>query len=213
MGFFDRLGREASKFGSALGGLSGRIAGGIVDIAGDIGGQVAEQLPGFILGQLGGAAPTRTGLPGQPRSGPVFAPSAAPTSRVPFVAGAVPFIGGGGVPVPLNLAMPGGALLPAAAGIAGRVITGLGTLGGLSELGEFFGGGEGDVPMANGVALFRPTATSIRPARVIVVPHPQTGAPTFFGHLGRPLLFSRDLSAARKVDRLARRARRTRRGR
>jgi hypothetical protein len=114
-----------------------------------------------------------------------------------------------------NLALPGGAsLVPAAAGaagIAGRIITGLGTLGGLSELGEFFGGGED--PMATAGALFRPTATTIRPARVVVVPHPQTGAPTFFGHLGRPLLFSRDLSAARRVDRLARRARRVKRGR
>jgi hypothetical protein len=69
--------------------------------------------------------------------------------------------------------------------------------------------------MGNGpIQLFRPSAsTGIRPARVVVVPHPVTGAPVFFGNLGRPLLWSRDLSAARKVDRLARRARRVKRGR
>ncbi len=61
--------------------------------------------------------------------------------------------------------------------------------------------------------LFRPTRSRMRPARVVVIPHPETGEPTFFGHLGRPLLFSRDLSAVRRVNKLAARARRTTRKR
>lgn len=94
---------------------------------------------------------------------------------------------------------------------------GLGVEKGLEFLGsKLFGGGEmaatnlpgglalSDLPL--GGALFRPTAGRFRPARVIVVPNPMTGEPTFFGHLGRPLLFSRDLSAHKKVNRLARKA-------
>ena len=56
--------------------------------------------------------------------------------------------------------------------------------------------------------FFRPTATSIRPVSLIQVTHPQTGAPVFFKHAGRPILFSGDLRAAKMVHRLARRARR-----
>lgn len=59
--------------------------------------------------------------------------------------------------------------------------------------------------------LFRPRAAGVTPARVVCVPHPLTGEAVFFGHLGRPLLFSRDLAAVRKVNRLARRARRAKR--
>jgi hypothetical protein len=220
VGFFDFAERAVSKVTGAIGG----IAGGIFDIGQQIGGQVVEQLPGAILGGLLGPGGGGGG------GGPVFTPTSAPTTRLPepFAVPRVPrsafdpstLVQGGTLPsreetMALNLALPGGALLPAAAGVAGRVIpriiTGLGTLGGISELGEFFGGGE-EQQMA-GTMMFPPSRTSVRAARVFVVPHPQTGAPTFFGHLGRPLLFSRDLSAARRVDRLARRARRVKRGR
>ena len=51
------------------------------------------------------------------------------------------------------------------------------------------------------------------PARLVSIPHPETGEPVFFGHLGKPLLFSRDMSAARKVNKLAARARRVSRKR
>lgn len=224
MGFFDRIERSISTGLGVLGDVAAGIGGGLIDIGQQVGGQIIEQLPGAILGGIlpGPAPPRQT----------VFTPTGAPTTRVPepFIAPRVPrsaFIPPGVTPImqedpvmPAALALPGGAPIAAGlaplAGAAGRVIprilTGLGTLGGLSELGEFFGGGE-EAAMATAGALFRPTATTIRPARVVVVPHPQTGAPTFFGHLGRPLLFSRDLSAARRVDRLARRARRVKRGR
>lgn len=55
---------------------------------------------------------------------------------------------------------------------------------------------------------FRTRGTRVSPAPIVIQPHPETGEPVFFGHLGRPLLFSRDLAAARKVARLASRARR-----
>lgn len=77
-------------------------------------------------------------------------------------------------------------------------------------------GMNGGASMAAGGAcptMFRPNRTTIRPARLVVQMHPQTGEPVFFGHLGRPILFSRDMAVARKVGRLARRARRVRGGR
>ena len=74
------------------------------------------------------------------------------------------------------------------------------------------GGRSVDVTLPLGGALFRVGRQSLRPARVVVIPNPLTGEPTFFGNLGKPLLFSRDLSAAKKVARLARRAA-SRRGR
>ena len=56
--------------------------------------------------------------------------------------------------------------------------------------------------------MFVPTAATVRPAALVMVPNPVTGAPTFFKHAGRPILFSGDLRASKMVDRLARRARR-----
>ncbi len=100
---------------------------------------------------------------------------------------------------PMPFQQPAVALPP---GIIGGLI---GSVPGIAaEL--FGGGGGGGAVMAGG--LFRPRAAGVTPSRVVVVPHPVTGEPVFFGHLGRPLLFSRDLSAVRKVNRLARRARR-----
>lgn len=62
------------------------------------------------------------------------------------------------------------------------------------------GGGNGACP-----SLFRPGRVSSRPASVVCVPDPQTGEARFFGSLGTPLLFSRDVSAAKKVRKLAQR--------
>lgn len=56
--------------------------------------------------------------------------------------------------------------------------------------------------------MFVPTQARIRPASLVMVPNPMTGAPTFFKHAGKPLLFSGDLRAAKMVHKLARRARR-----
>ncbi len=55
--------------------------------------------------------------------------------------------------------------------------------------------------------LFRPTRASATP-QIFHVRNPVTFAETWFGPLGAPLLWTRDLMAVKKVKRLARRARR-----
>lgn len=59
--------------------------------------------------------------------------------------------------------------------------------------------------------LFRPTQAGWRPRSLIIAANPATGKPTFFKNAGTPILFSGDLSAARRVSRVARRAKRGRR--
>jgi len=61
-----------------------------------------------------------------------------------------------------------------------------------------------------GTPFFLPSrAVGNRPRSLIMVPNPSTGAPTFFKHAGRPILFSGDFRAAKLVNKLARRARRS----
>ena len=112
-------------------------------------------------------------------------------------------------------ALPGGAPIQ----LAGFGDFGSSLIGGLAQqfLPSLFGGGGPatgvQTAMAGEVQLFRPTLTSIRPNPLVMVRHPQTGAPVFFKHAGRPILFSGDLRAAKLVRRLARRARRATGGR
>jgi len=84
-----------------------------------------------------------------------------------------------------------GPILRTGAGVAGGVAAG-------ELLGSLFGGDGATCP-----GLFRPTAGRTRPVRVVSVPDPDTGEARFFGHLGTPVLFSRDVSAAKKVRKLA----------
>lgn len=94
---------------------------------------------------------------------------------------------------------PGGGIIQQPVGLPAALLRQVpGTLAGLG-LGELFGGGDA-CP-----ALFRGGAVRTRPASVVCVPDPATGEARFFGHLGKPLLFSRDISAAKKVRKLAQR--------
>lgn len=70
----------------------------------------------------------------------------------------------------------------------------------------------GDFPGSDAMAspFFRPGMTGARPRSLIIQQNPFTGKPTFFKHAGTPILFSGDLSAARRVQRVARRAKRGR---
>lgn len=117
-----------------------------------------------------------------PRLGPSPGNSAPPVSPIPF--------GGGGFGGPQMADFPGG-FTP----VAGF---------------PFFdvvppGGGAG-------VTLFRaPGISGARPRSLVMVPNPTTGKPTFFKHAGTPILFSGDLRAARRVQRVAARARKSRR--
>jgi hypothetical protein len=88
------------------------------------------------------------------------------------------------------LALPGGARLPTVPGL--DLPTGRGGLGG---------------------GPYHITPSGVRPSRAFVKINPQTGRMDLFGHLGRILLTSRDVSGHRKVVRLANRFARRRRGR
>ena len=60
------------------------------------------------------------------------------------------------------------------------------------------------------MALFRAVGEHARPLPLIMQMNPVSGQPTFWRHVGRPLLFSGDLRIAKTVDKVARRARRKR---
>lgn len=113
------------------------------------------------------------------------------------------------------MALPGGAFtMPAAGGAWGAIGEVLGgALGGYLGQGGEVMGPTIDRPglFTGGEALFRQTARVT--AQRFAVPHPVTGQPVFFGPLGRPLLFSGDLSAARRVSKVARLAARRSGGR
>lgn len=57
---------------------------------------------------------------------------------------------------------------------------------------------------------FRITAPGVRADRYIVQPHPVTGMPFYWEAVGRPVLFSRDIAACRRVNKIAKRAARAR---
>lgn len=59
-------------------------------------------------------------------------------------------------------------------------------------------------------AFFQPTMAGLRARRGIEVRNPLTGRIAFFRNMGRPMLFSGDLAACRRVSRVASRARRRR---
>ncbi len=49
-----------------------------------------------------------------------------------------------------------------------------------------------------------------RPRSTVMLPNPVTGKPTWFKHAGRPILWTGDLAATRRVARVAARARKSR---
>jgi hypothetical protein len=125
--------------------------------------------------------------------------------------------GGGGLPgTPVlgsSFAAPalgalGGLLGRGAASVGGVIARNpviSGTVGGVlagEALDAFQNGG--------GTAFFRQTMSGARAIPLVMIPNPVTGAPTFFKHAGRPILFSGDLTAAKRVNKLAMRARRKR---
>lgn len=64
-----------------------------------------------------------------------------------------------------------------------------------------------------GGKLFKNTYSGIRANTVVMVRHPNSGEPVFFRHVGKPILFSGDFATARRVDRIAKKAKKSRRGR
>jgi hypothetical protein len=89
------------------------------------------------------------------------------------------------------------ALLPALGGVLGRAA--LPTIAGAA------GAGIAGLLGGNGGELFGETAERVRPLRHVPVEGPD-GKLYWFGYLGKPVLWGGDLSAARRVQRVARRA-------
>lgn len=208
---------------------SGSLLSRATDALGDIVEDVLVPIGGAALAQWAG------GMVGGPRAGP------APGQTPGIVPGAIRIgdytvyeppalgsVGGvpGGLPSPTNvsvyptvgarersqasmaaIALPGGAAIGRALLPRALQALGLGAAGGAAV--SLFNGGNG-----NGAGMaFVPTMAGYRANRHFTLPHPVTGEAVNFGTLGPCLLFSRDLSGAKKVDRLARRAKRARRGR
>lgn len=191
MSFLDSVGGVLSSVGRGL----ERAAGVAVDfLETPLGQEVGSRLLNNILPP---PVPTGTfGGGGRPRVN-----SGVVTVRPPMIPGLIaPTVFRAPSPAPMevrapmiNVATPGGAVI------------GQNRIG--SAINSFLGIGGGGGSCGS---LFRAGGTTIRPSPLIMVPHPETGAPVFFKHAGRPVLFSGDLTAAKRVSKLARRARRGR---
>ncbi len=71
----------------------------------------------------------------------------------------------------------------------------------LAQLGAGNGGAATQCGLFRGGAA---TRMSSRPAAVVCLPDPITGEARFFGHLGRPLVFQRDVTMAKNIPKLIR---------
>jgi len=74
------------------------------------------------------------------------------------------------------------------------------------SIGDVFGGNPG----IGCPTMFKPNTPKARPVSMVMVPNPVTGEPTLFKHAGKILLTTSDLTAHRRVNRLARKAARRR---
>ncbi len=95
------------------------------------------------------------------------------------------------------VALPGGAQIAGLGGALGPLLRQLPGLVGGAAVGGFVAGAGGDLQ------LFRPTMAGARAIPLVMTPNPITGAPTFFRHVGRPILFSGDVATVRRVRKIA----------
>lgn len=200
-----------------------RGLGALGDFAGDVFGQVLPQVAGGLLGQI---------LPGP---GPIvgFNPNAPPITfgapargRERLLAGTAPPRIGAPTSSPLDFlpgfngttggimpALPGGAPIQQAS-LGGNIFSGI--LGGLgsSALGLFDSGPS--LPALPGVApggIFQATPARLRARPLFHITNPSTGREVWYRNIGQPILWSGDLRSCKRVDRIARRARRVSRKR
>lgn len=190
------LGAAGERLGGFLGGLEERIAGR---------GRRVSPLPGGRVALLPGAgisAPASPGIAGPPLD------IGIPFSKEEFV----------GIPQ----ALPGGAQTRAAVGLGGigsalgRLLPGV--AGGIAATGLFdiFGGGGDDLPDLPGVppgGIFRVVGPTIRARHLVRVTNPMTGRDVWYRNVGRPILFAGDLRTCKRVEKVARLARRSSRKR
>ena len=189
MPIHDRILRGLSKGVELFGGF-----------AGDIFGQVAQQLPGAIVGGLFGGAPTTIpGISGPVQIGVARAPQQQTFPGVPGppLGGAVTF---GGQPMTLPVsALPGGA--PVMQAGLGDVFGGL--------LGSAFG--PSLTPQgATCPTLFRQAPQTLRPVSMFHITNPSTGREVWYRNVGQPVLWSGDFAAVKRVRRVAGKAHRAR---
>ncbi len=213
MPIHDRILRGISKGVSALGGFAGDIFGQAVQAAPAVlGGILQQQIAG-----AGGGPPTSipTGfnpsLQAQAELARLFGlRSAVPSVPTTFVPGQ-PLGGaltlpGRGDPMAIlgNTALPGGA--PVIQAGLGEVFGGI--AGGLLGSG-LFGGGQAMTPQgAVCPTLFRPGMAALVPVRSFHITNPSTGKEVWYRNVGQPILFSGDLTVCKRVEKVARRARR-----
>lgn len=204
--------------------LGSGVLGGVV--AGQVGAQFASnEIAKLIQGkpqQTRAAAVAQTGAAAlaPPGGSPQFFGTGVPSfTPVPQGGGGFggPMPGIPGVPNAMGFGPAIPAVLGGLAGAGGRI---LGQVGGVIARNPGVSGAVGGVlageaidaiqASGQGTAFFRATASGARPLPLVMIPNPVTGAPTFFKSAGRPVLFSSDFSAAKKVAKLASRARRKR---
>ncbi len=191
-----RIGREARKVGTAA-------VGGLLGAAG-------ERLGGFLSG-------LEERIAGRRRQGPfeqgrTFGVPASPGMAGPPLDIGIPFAREEFVGIPQ--ALPGGAQFQRASvgGALGRLLPGI--AGGLAAGGLFetiFGGGGADLPDLPGIApggIFRVVGPTIRARHLVRVTNPMTGRDVWYRNVGRPILFAGDLRTCRRVEKVARLARR-----
>lgn len=155
----------------------------------------------IFLGQTGGYAPTygtpqAAGLyPGMQTT--EFDPGRGMPGLLPGTEAQYPMM--------TNVALPGGALL-------GQVLRQIpGVIGGTALGLQYGGNGGGAVAEAPfGGTIFRQTPAGLRARSLVEVVNPYTGKKSWYRNVGRPILFSGDLRACRRVRKIAGRARRAR---
>lgn len=221
-GFIGPPAPGAGGFGSQVISAAGALAGGILSpIIAAAPGILTQAGTSFIAGKLNRALSLPGGAPLRPSlQRPGVAPLSPFMARRPISAARPPFVrterSGMGVPrrlqvaptitapIPIPVALPGGAMeagMPAFP--VSRAAFGFGTegLGFGQELTERLGGLVGGQ-----TTLFRQGMVRVHPVREITERNPMTGRIETWRHMGRAVLFSGDFACAKRVAKIARRA-------
>ena len=196
-------------------------------IGGAVGGAVRTQFDDFLTGEAerragpGGLVAGRQQGPGgavlrQPATGrPQVVPGSftGEPQELPIETQIFAQPTAGFMPMAQPSALPGGAQIS-------RAGIGEGLFPLIPQIGQFLFGNGGQemaqmpaLPGAQPGTLFRVSGPRLRPNPLVMVRNPTTGTVHFWKLAGRPILFSGDLAVAKRVDKLARRARSARRGR
>lgn len=199
MGLFDRIGRELGKIGSGLGRIVTGTVGGVIDVAAPaVLGGLSAGLSERVAAAISGGSDARGGglVIGSPQGSLATAATRFNLGRV------APVSEGSGMP----FALPGGAPIQRAGFLPDLpLFPGIGEFLGLAP-----GAGSGVQAIEGGCIV--PRATARRMPSIVRTTHPDTGRDVWYRNAGRPILWSGDFAASRRVSRVASRARRRSRG-